>query len=98
MSSERLTNLLVKYANSENEEYRRAKRLVNERIRLQGLIKDEMKKLGITRFIVDTEECKAEILFSVSTQERVDVGLLPDEIKNTYIKYIEIWREFFTHS
>ena len=92
-SEQRLNILLKKYVETDNEEFRRAKRLIAERAKIQDEIKKTMKKLGITEHKIDNPEMEAIIYYNVNQYQKVDVDILPDEIKAQYITYMEVWRE-----
>jgi hypothetical protein len=89
----RLNILLKKYVETDNEEFRRAKRLVADRQKIQEEIKKTMKALGITEHRLENEQMEAHISYNITQYECVDVDVLPDDIKVPYLKKVDIWRE-----
>lgn len=89
----RLDILLEKYVLSDTEEYRKAKRLIADRLKQQSEIKKTMKELGITEHYITTDTLEAHLRFKVRQVEKVDTDILPDDIKQTYSKITEVWIE-----
>jgi len=91
----RLQILLQKYHETDTDELRKAKRLVAERAKVQEEIKKTLKVLGRTGYKLENDDSVIEISYKITTYDRVDTDILPDEIKEQYNKVVEMWRETF---
>ena len=85
--------LVRQYVDLNNEEYERAKEIVNQREKVKEAIKKQLKGMNQHIYRLRTDELDAIVGFEVKQYQKVDVDAIPPEIKNKYIKYQEIWRE-----
>jgi hypothetical protein len=90
---QKLPQLLEKYVEMDTEEYRRAKHLIYERSKIQERIKKIMQKNDMTEFHTNTDKLDINIEFSIRVRDEIDEMIVPPEIKNLYLKQIEVWLE-----
>lgn len=91
-----LSPLLKKYVEMDNEEYKQAKKLVSERLKIQERIKKIMKEHHLTNLHTKTDELDIDLEFKINVRDEIDDIIVPDNIKNMYLKQVEIWKENLT--
>ena len=90
--AQRLHQLVEKYFEV-CDEYEKVKPIIAKHTKLQGDIKKCMKDLGITECKIDKGDEILALAYSIGYAERVDISIMPDDIKETYTRSCEVWRE-----
>lgn len=95
MNNTELIQMLLKQYVDQNEDFQRAQRIVNEHKKIQEKLKELFEKEGIDQYVLQQDGYFAVLGFKRGTYMRVDIAMLPEEIKNLYQKEVVMKRETF---
>lgn len=89
-----LQHLVKKYIKSDDDNYKKAKKIVDEREKLKEKIKKIMKEHNINKTNIVIDNNQIEYGFHIKYLKQIDTKSIPKEIREQYITMRDYWYEY----
>lgn len=93
-----LQHLVKKYIKSNDDDYKKAKKIVDEREKLKEKIKKLMKQHNINKTNIVIDNKQIEYGFNIKYLKQIDTKSIPKEIREQYTMMRDYWYEYIKKS